>query len=120
MAQFVRTNGKNNPKTSNPEYLSPFEYSVTSRRTRKISECCQGQWYKRKYWRTWQVVSDSGKQKGDVTNIGEEWDMLMEQLKALQQSFNEDRIKAEKDAETIQVLQKYLKLMKSARTPANN
>ena len=27
--------------------------------------------------------------KGDVMKIGEEWDMLMEQLKALQQSFNE-------------------------------
>ena len=44
----------------------------------------------------------------------------MEKLKALQQSFNEKRVKVEKDAETIQVLQKYLKLMKSARTPANN
>ena len=34
----------------------------------------------------------------------------MEQLKALQHSFNEYRIKAEKDSEIIQVLQKDLKL----------
>ena len=30
--------------------------------------------------------------------IGEEWDMIMEQFKALQQSFNEKRVKAEKDS----------------------
>ena len=46
--------------------------------------------------------------------------MLMEQLKALEQIFNEWRVKAEKYAKTIQVLQKYLKLTKSARTAADN
>ena len=34
--------GGNNPKTINPEDLSPFEYSVTERRTRQRSEYCQG------------------------------------------------------------------------------
>ena len=33
-----------------------------------------------------QIMEDK---RGDVMKIGEEWDMLMEQLKALQQSFNE-------------------------------
>ena len=42
--------------------------------------------------------------EGDVTKIGDEWDMLMEQLKALQQIFNEERVKADKYDETIQVL----------------
>ena len=83
MAQIARMNGKNNPKNINPEYLSPFQYSVTERRTRQRAECCQGQWYNRNYWRTWKVVSDSGRQKGDVMKSGEEWDMLIEQLKAL-------------------------------------
>ena len=46
--------------------------------------------------------------------------MLMEQLKALQQSFNEERVKSDKDDETIQVLHKYFKLTKSARTAADN
>ena len=58
--------------------------------------------------------------KGDVMKIGEEWYMLMEQLKALEHSFNEDRLKSEKVYGTIQVLQKYLKLTKSARTAAEN
>ena len=44
----------------------------------------------------------------------------MEQLKALQQSFNEESLKEEKYAETIQVLHKYLKLTKAARTAAEN
>ena len=35
--------------------------------------------------------------------------MLMEQLKAFQQSFNEERVKPEKDYKTIQVLKIYLK-----------
>ena len=82
---------------------------MTERRTQKGAECFQGKWCNRNYWRTWQVVSDSGRQKGDVMKIGEEWDMLMEQLKALQQIFNEERVKAEKGAKTIQVPQKYLK-----------
>ena len=63
--------GQNNPKTSNPEDLSPFEYSVTERRTWQRAECYQGQCYNRNYWRAWQVVSDSGRQKGDVMKIGE-------------------------------------------------
>ena len=39
--------------------------------------------------------------KGDVIKIGEVWDMIMEQLKALQNIFNEKRVRAEKDSETI-------------------
>ena len=34
-----------------------------------------------------------GKKKGDVMKIGEEWDMLMEQLESLQHTLNEDRVK---------------------------
>ena len=52
--------------------------------------------------------------------ICEEWDMLMEQLKALQHSFNEEIVKAEKDDKTVQVLQKDLKLTKASRTAADN
>ena len=52
--------------------------------------------------------------------IGEESDMIMEELKALQQSFNEQRVKAEKYVETIQLLQKDLKSTKSARTVEEN
>ena len=89
---------KNNPKTSNPEYLSPFEYSVTERITRQISEFCQGQWYNINYWRTWQVVSYYRRQKGNVMKIGAELDMIMEKLMTLQHSFNEGRVKSEKDA----------------------
>ena len=48
--------------------------------------------------------------------IGEDQDMLMEQLKALKQSFNIQWEKLEKGDETIQILQKYLKLAKEART----
>ena len=44
----------------------------------------------------------------------------MEKLKALQQSFNEERVKLEKDAETIQLLQKHLKSTKASRTSAEN
>ena len=46
--------------------------------------------------------------------------MLREQLKALQQSFNEEMAKAEKGAESIQILQKDLKLAKAARKAADN
>ena len=46
--------------------------------------------------------------------------MLMEQLKALQHSFNEEIVKAEKDDKTVQVLQKDLKLTKASRTAADN
>ena len=44
----------------------------------------------------------------------------MEQLKALQQSVNEDRVKEDKDAKTIQVLHKDLELTKKVRTSADN
>ena len=47
--------------------------------------------------------------------ISEECDMLVEQ-----HSFNEQRVKAYKDAETIQIPHKYFKLKKSARTSADN
>ena len=43
----------------------------------------------------------------------------MEQIKSLQQIFNGESVKADKDAETIQVLQKYLKSTKEARTAAD-
>ena len=46
--------------------------------------------------------------------------MLMEQLKALQQIFNEEKVKSEKDDEIIQVLQKCFKLTKAAITVAYN
>ena len=44
----------------------------------------------------------------------------MEQLKAIQQSFYEDRGESQKDAETIQVIQKDLKSEKAERTAADN
>ena len=44
----------------------------------------------------------------------------MEQLKALQQSFNKERAKAQKYAKTIQVLQKDLKLPKASIIAADN
>ena len=59
-------------------------------------------------------------QKGDVMEIGEERDMLMEQLKALQRSFIEKTTRAEKGSLTIQLLQKDLKLAESARKSAEN
>ena len=46
--------------------------------------------------------------KGDVIGIGEELDMLLEKLKALQKSFNEERKKPEKSDKDIQLIQKYL------------
>ena len=46
--------------------------------------------------------------------------MLMEQLKALKQSFNEDRKKVEKGSKSIQLIQKELKLAISERKPAEN
>ena len=46
--------------------------------------------------------------------------MLTEQPKAFQHSFNEDGLKAEKYAKTIQVIQRDLKLTKAARTAAEN
>ena len=62
-AQFARSNGENNPKTSNSEDISLFKFSVTERRPQQRAECCQGQWHNRKYWRTWQVVSYYGRKK---------------------------------------------------------
>ena len=44
----------------------------------------------------------------------------MEQHKSLQKSFNEKRAKTEKDSKIIQVLQKDLKLSKTARTAVEN
>ena len=44
----------------------------------------------------------------------------MEKLRALQQIFYEERVKAEEYSEIIQVLQKYLKSTKLARTTAEN
>ena len=46
--------------------------------------------------------------------------MLMEKLKSLKQSFNEEREKSEKESKTIQVTQKELKLSKAARKSADN
>ena len=37
--KLTRTNGKNNPKNRNPEYLCPFEYAVTERVAQQINEC---------------------------------------------------------------------------------
>ena len=45
---------------------------------------------------------------------------LWEKLKANQRSFNEDILKAEKGAKTIQVLHKDLKLAKASRKSADN
>ena len=42
--------------------------------------------------------------KVNVMKFGEEWDMLMVQLQALQQSFNEARGKKEKDAKNIWII----------------
>ena len=42
-------------------------------------------------YKLWHIMED---RKVDVMIIGEEWDMLMGQLKALQQSFKEERVKA--------------------------
>ena len=36
--------------------------------------------------------------KGDILKIGEDWYMLMEKIKALQKSFNGEKLKSEKDA----------------------
>ena len=52
--------------------------------------------------------------------IDDEWDILMEKLKILQQSFNEERVKEEKYHKTIHILQKDLKWIKLARTAADN
>ena len=52
--------------------------------------------------------------------IGEDQDMIMEKLKALQQNFNEDNKKSEKGSKTIQVLDNDLKLAKSSRKSGDN
>ena len=54
-------------------------------------------------------------QTGDAMNIGEERDVLRRKVKALQWGFNEERSKSYKGSKTIQLVQKYLKLDKSAR-----
>ena len=45
---------------------------------------------------------------------------LWNKLKAPQKSFNEERVKSEKDSKTIQELQKDLKLVKAAKISADN
>ena len=52
--------------------------------------------------------------------IGEERDMLMDQLKELQQSFDEFGVKSDKGAKTFQLPYKDLKLAQSERKPADN
>ena len=52
--------------------------------------------------------------------IGEKWDMLMKKLKVLKHSSNQERKKSDKWAKTIQVLQKDLKLVKSAIKSVDN
>ena len=49
----------------------------------------------------YQIMEDK---KNDDMKIGEEWDILIEQLKELQQIFNSDREKTQKYAKTIQVI----------------
>ena len=56
--------------------------------------------------------------KGYVMEIGQEQDILLKQLKALQQIFNEVREKTDKYAKSSQVLQKHFELVKAAKTPA--
>ena len=84
--------------------LNAAKENVTTETIEELDKLCQ-------------IMEDK---KGDVMKIGEEWYMLMEQHKELQQSFNEERVKSEKDVETIQVLHKDMKLTKSARTAADN
>ena len=60
---FSITYGQNNNKTINPEYIRPFEYAGTERITLWSAEFCQGKWYKRNYWITWQVASNFGRKK---------------------------------------------------------
>ena len=55
-------------------------------------------------------MSNSERQKNDVIEIGEEKDILIEQLNTLQHSFNEGTEKSEKYAKTIQVLRNDLKI----------
>ena len=64
-----------------------------------------------------QILEDK---KGDIMKFSEELDTLMEKLRALQHSFNKERVKVEKYSETIQVPQKYLKWTKAERTTADN
>ena len=52
--------------------------------------------------------------------VGEEQDILMEQVKASKKNFNDEKKKSEKYAETIQILQKDLKRVKSSKTAAEN
>ena len=52
--------------------------------------------------------------------IGEKQDIIMDKLKALQHSFNEESAKSKKEAETIQVLNKDLKLAKAEIKSADN
>ena len=62
-AWFERTNVKNNLKTRNAKELHLFECAETDIRTQRNAEICHGQWYNRNYWRTWQVASNSVREK---------------------------------------------------------
>ena len=53
----------------------PFECAATERRAWQSAEFYQGKWHNRKYWRTWQVASNSGRKKGNVMEISEEQDI---------------------------------------------
>ena len=64
-----------------------------------------------------QIMEDK---KVDAMEVGEEQDILMEQVKASKKNFNDEKKKSEKYAETIQILQKDLKRVKSSKTAAEN
>ena len=76
--------------------------------TLKISVCLNIQWLREEHNKELKDAKDNGttetiekltscvrfwKKKRWCYKIGDEWDMLMEQLKALQQSFNEESVK---------------------------
>ena len=55
------------------------------------SEFWKGQCYNKNYWKTWQVRQILQEKINDAMETGEELDISREQLKALQQTFNEER-----------------------------
>ena len=93
--------------------------------TLKISACLNTQWLREEHNKSLNAAKEIGTsenieeldklrqvledKKDDVVYIGEDQDMSREQLKALQQIFNEYREKLEKGSETILVIQKYFK-----------
>ena len=100
--------------TSILEEIHPFEYAANEIRTRWTTKFCQGQGYNINYLTTWQVPSNSRRQKGDDFEIGEEQYMLMKKLKVLQQIFSEYRNKSDKGSKATQMVYKDLKLAKTA------